>query len=39
MITGEWLRNHEYLAAVAFVVLSLALMGVLTLIERRFLQK
>jgi hypothetical protein len=39
MISGTWLRDHEGLAAVVFILLSLALIGTFAWVERRFLQK
>jgi len=39
MTSGTWLRDHESLAAVVFIVLSLALTGAFAWLERRFLHK
>jgi len=39
MTSGTWLRDHESLAAVIFIALSLALIGVFGWLERRFLSK
>jgi hypothetical protein len=39
MTSGAWLRDHESLAAVIFIALSLALIGVFAWVERRFLRK
>jgi hypothetical protein len=39
MIDSTWLRDHESLAALVFTVLSLALVGAFTWMERRFLHK
>jgi len=34
-----WLREHEILAALIFIVLSLALIAALAWVERRFFRK
>jgi len=39
MISGTWLRDHESLATLVFVILSLGLTGAFALLERRFLRK
>jgi len=39
MISGTWLHNHEVLAAGIYILLSLALIGAFTWVERRFLRK
>jgi hypothetical protein len=36
MISGTWLRDHESLAALVFVALSLGLTGFFAWLERRF---
>jgi ABC-type amino acid transport system permease subunit len=39
MTSGTWLRDHESLAALVFIVLSLALTGVFAWLERRYFRK
>jgi uncharacterized membrane protein len=39
MTSETWLHDHESLAALVFVVLSLGLTGAFALLERRFLRK
>jgi ABC-type arginine/histidine transport system permease subunit len=39
MISGTWLRDHETLAAIVYILLSIVLIGAFTWVERRFLQK
>jgi predicted lipid-binding transport protein (Tim44 family) len=39
MTSETWLRDHESLAALVFIILSLALIAVFTWVERRFFQK
>jgi len=39
MTSGTWLHDHESLAAVIFIALSLALIGVFAWVERRFFRK
>jgi len=36
MILAKWMNEHEVLAATFFVAVSLALMGLFALLERRF---
>jgi hypothetical protein len=39
MSSGNWLQEHEVLAAVVFVTLSILLTGFFAWLERRFFQK
>ncbi|HMC30330.1 MAG TPA: hypothetical protein VKL99_05805 [Candidatus Angelobacter sp.] len=39
MTSGTWLQDHESLAALVFIILSLALIGAFTWLERRFFHK
>jgi hypothetical protein len=39
MFPGVWLREHEFLAAVVFIVISFGLIGVFAWLERRFFPK
>jgi hypothetical protein len=39
MTSATWLRDHETLAALVFIMISLSLIGAFTWVERRFLQK
>jgi hypothetical protein len=39
MNSGTWLRDHESLAAVVFIALSILLIGAFMWLERRYLQK
>lgn len=39
MTSGTWLRDHESLAALVFILVSLALTGVFAWLERRFFHK
>jgi len=39
MFSGEWLRQHEVLAAIVFIALSVALTGFFAWLERRFFRQ
>jgi len=39
MSSGNWLQEHEALAAIVFVTLSILLTGFFAWLERRFFQK
>jgi len=39
MSSGNWLQEHEALAAIIFVVLSIALTGFVAWLERRFFRQ
>jgi hypothetical protein len=39
MFSEKWLQEHEVLAAVVFVALSISLTGFFAWLERRFFQK
>ena len=39
MFSANWLQEHEALAAIVFVALSVALTGFFAWLERRFFQK
>jgi ABC-type amino acid transport system permease subunit len=39
MTSGTWLHDHESLAALVFIILSLGLTGVFAWLERRFFHR
>jgi len=39
MFSGKWLQEHEALAAIIFVTLSIALTGFFAWLERRFFRQ
>jgi hypothetical protein len=39
MSSGKWLQEHEALAAIIFVTLSIALTGFFAWLERRFFRQ
>jgi hypothetical protein len=39
MTSGIWLHDHESLAALVFIILSLGLTGVFAWLERRFFHR
>jgi hypothetical protein len=39
MISGKWLHEHEALAALVFIIVSLTLTGLFALLERRHRRK
>jgi hypothetical protein len=39
MISGNWLQEHEALAAIIFVMLSIVLTGFFAWLEQRFFHK
>jgi hypothetical protein len=39
MISKAWMRDHEFLSALVYILISLALIGAFTWVERRYLQK
>jgi len=39
MISRAWMHDHEFLSALVYIAISLALIGAFTWVERRYLQK
>jgi ABC-type amino acid transport system permease subunit len=39
MFSSTWLRDHESLAALVFIILSLGLTGIFSWVERRFFHR